>query len=287
MASLRRLEEAPPHMLRTAKGVEESGTAPAAVGATGAVLRRAPPGSTARQALKILELFSPEEPVLGVSEISRRLGVHKSNVSRLVAALMGEGFLARTENGRYRLSLRLYVMGASITHSHALYQAALAELSDVRIITGESTHLAVLVDAEVVHLERLRSDYLMKSHIRSGSHVPAHATSTGKALLAYAPSETFDTVVARGLRRFTTRTLTDPEALRTELSGVRLRGYALDRGEFLKGITSLAVPIVARDRQTVAAMAVVAPSDRMTGLHMRDTLRVLQGVAARIARQNA
>lgn len=275
-------------MLRTEKPVDGIGAVPAPIEAAGGVVRRALPGSTARTALKILELFSPEEPVLGVSEIGRRLGVHKSNVSRLVAALQDEGFLARTDNGRYRLGLRLYVMGASITYSHALYEAALRELSEVRIATGESTHLAVLIDAEVVHLERLRSDYhLMKGRFRSRSHLPAHATSSGKALLAHASDETFDRVVARGLRRFTPRTLTDPDALRAELASIRSNGYALDREEFYRGITSLAVPIVARDRTTIAAVTVVAPSERMTGLHMHDTLRVLQKVAARIARQNA
>ncbi len=274
-------------MLRTANPAAGTACAPVAGEVAEDAGRRALPGATARLALKILELFSPEEPVLGVSEIGRRLGVHKSNVSRLVAALQDEGFLARTENGRYRLGLRLYVMGASITHSHALYEAALAELSEVRIATGESAHLAVLVDTEVVHLERLRSDYLMKSRMAARSRPPPHASSTGKALLAYASKDTCERVIARGLRRYTPRTLTDPEAFRAELATVRSRGYAVDREEFLRGIASLAVPIVARDRQTVAAIAVVAPSDRLLGRHMEDTLRVLQDVAARIARQNA
>jgi DNA-binding IclR family transcriptional regulator len=249
--------------------------------------RRVPPGSTARQALKILELFSPDEPVLGVSEIARRLGVHKSNVSRLVAALQAEGFVTRTEIGRYRLGLRLYVMGASVTHSHALYEAALLELSEVRIVTGESAHLAVLVDTEVVHLERLRSEYLLKSRIGMRSRPPAHATSTGKALLAHAPDNVCERVIARGLRRYTSRTLTDPDAFRTELAEVRSQGHAVDREEFLRGISSLAVPIFARDRKTMAAIAVVAPADRLVGQYMKKVLRVLEGTAERIARLNA
>lgn len=265
-----------------------AGTARAAtIAAADDQVRRASPGSTARQALKILELFSPDEPVLGVTEIGRRLGVHKSNVSRLVAALQAERFLVRTQNGRYRLGLRLYVMGASVTHSHALYEAALAELSEVRIATGESTHLAVLVDSEVVHLERLRSEHLLRSRMGPRSRPPAHATSTGKVLLAYAPDEIRERVIASGLQGCTTRTITDPDLLRSELATVRLRGFALDREEFLRGISSLAVPIMGRDHQTMAAMAVVAPSERLVGLHMKEILRVLQQVAARIARQNA
>jgi DNA-binding IclR family transcriptional regulator len=181
-------------------------------------------------------------------------------------------------------------MGTTVTHSHAHYEAALLELSEVRIATGESAQLAVLVDTEVIHLERLRSDYLLRSRIGSRSRPPALATSTGKGLLAYAPSETCERVIARGLNRYTPRTLTDPGEFRSELAAVRMRGYALDREEFIRGITSLAVPIVARDRRTTAAIAVVAPSDHLVRLHMQDmqdTLRILQDVAARIAKQDA
>jgi IclR helix-turn-helix domain len=101
--ALRARQKAPVNMLRIVERAEGTARRTAVAGAAGDAVRRAPPGSTARQALKILELFSPDGPVLGVSEVGRRLGVHKSNVSRLVAALHAEGFLARTENGRYLL----------------------------------------------------------------------------------------------------------------------------------------------------------------------------------------
>jgi DNA-binding IclR family transcriptional regulator len=194
--------------------------------------------------------------------------------------------VTRTEKGRYRLGLRLFVMGASVTHSHALYEAALSELSEVRIATGDSAHLAVLVDTEVVHLERLRSEHLLKSRIGARSRPPVHASSTGKALLAHAPVEICERVIERGLHRYTSRTVTDPDEFRAELASVRLRGYALDREEFLQGISSVAVPIIAKDHDTMAAIAVVSRSDRLVGLHMRDTLRVLQDAASRIARRN-
>jgi DNA-binding IclR family transcriptional regulator len=154
-------------------------------------------------------------------------------------------------------------------------------------VTGESAHLAVLVDTEVVHLERIRSEYLLRSRIGARSRPPAHATSTGKALLAHAPDDIRERVIARGLRRYTLRTLTDPDAFRAELAEVRLCGHAVDREEFLRGISSLAVPIFARDRETMAAIAVVAPAERLVGQHMKDVLRVLEGAAARIARLNA
>jgi DNA-binding IclR family transcriptional regulator len=235
-------------------------------------------------ALKILELFSPADPVLGVSEIGRRLGVHKSNVSRLVAALQSEGFLTRTQNGRYRLGIQLYVMGAAVKHGNSLYQAALVELSELRMATGESTHLAVLSGLDVVHLERFHSDHFMKRLAGSTRRSPTHGTSTGKVLLAHAKNETVERVIDGGLQRYTPHTITDPETLRAELAAIRARGHAVDRDEFVRGTSSVAVPIVAVDRETVAAIAVVAPSDHLIGPRFTMVLRLLVQAAGRIVR---
>jgi len=247
--------------------------------------RQIPPRSTARTALKILELFSPDEPELGVSEMGRRLGVHKSSISRLAATLTAEGFLTRTQSGRYRLGLHLWTLGSLAGHSHVLYQAALSELCEVRQETGESTHLAVLIGLEVVHLERLHSNHLMKRIAGSLRRLPPHATSPGKVLLAYAPNELCERVIAQGLHRYTPRTLVDANELRSELAAIRVQGFALDQEEFRKGTSSVAVPIFTRDGQSVAAISVLAPSDRLAGPRRDDVLRVLRRATERIARR--
>jgi DNA-binding IclR family transcriptional regulator len=244
--------------------------------------RQVPPRSTARTALKILELFSPEEPELGVSEMGRRLGVHKSTVSRLVATLEAESFLARTQKGRYRLGLHLWTIGSLAGHSHALYQAALSELCEVRQETGESTHLAVLMGVEVVHLERLHSNRLMKRIAGSLRRLPPHATSPGKVLLANSPDDICERVIALGLRRYTPRTLIDADELRSQLAAIRAQGFAMDQEEFIKGTSSVAVPIFTRDRQSVAAISVLAPSERLAGSRLETVLRVLRRAAGRI-----
>ena len=248
--------------------------------------RHVPPRSTARVALKILELFSPSDPVLGVTEIGRRLGIHKSKVSRLVAALEAEGFLTRTEAGRYCLGLRLYAMGATVPHSRALFEAARSELCEIRIRTGESAHLAVLVDTDVVHLERLHSDRLMKRVLRS-TKSPTHATSTGKLLLAHAPAEVCERVIAQGLPRCTPRTITDADELRSELRTIRARGYAINREEFRRGTSSVSVPIFAKDGQCIAAMAVITPANGLSALRMETILQLLRDSAARVAKSAA
>jgi DNA-binding IclR family transcriptional regulator len=246
--------------------------------------RHVPARSTARTALKILELFSADEPELGVSEIGRRLGVHKSNVSRLVAALEAEGFLARTQKGRYRLGLYVWAMGSVANHSHALYRSALVEMCEIRQQTGESTHLAVLVGFEVIPLERFHSESFMRRIAGHAHRRPAiHATSTGKVLLAHAREDIREGVIAQGLPRCTPRTLVDPDRFRAELAMVRAQGYAVDREEFSRGVNSLSAPIFTEDRQSMAAISVVGTSDRLNGRRMEQVLRVLLRATERIS----
>jgi DNA-binding IclR family transcriptional regulator len=246
--------------------------------------RQLAPRSTTRTALKILELFSADEPELGVSEMARRLGVHKSNVSRLAAALEAEGFLTRTPKGRYRLGLYVWAMGSVANHSHALYRSALVEMCEIRQQTGESTHLAVLVGLEVIPLERFHSESFMRRIAGHAHRRPAiHATSTGKVLLAYARDEIRERVIAQGLPRLTPSTLVDPDKFRAELAKVRTQGYAIDREEFSRGISSLSAPIFTDDRQSMAAISVVGTSDRLTGRRMEQALRVLLRATERIS----
>jgi DNA-binding IclR family transcriptional regulator len=135
---------------------------------------------------------------------------------------------------------------------------------------------------EVVHLERLHSERLLKRIAGSLRRLPPHATSPGKVLLAHAPDELRERVIAQGLPRYTPRTIVDPVELRAELAAIRAQGYAVDQEEFIKGTSSVAVPIFTRDRQSAAAISVLAPSHRLAGSRLNAVLRVLRRAAARI-----
>ena len=134
------------------------------------------------------------------------------------------------------------------------------------------------------HLERLHSDHLMKRVLSCKSRSPTNATSTGKVLLAYALNETRERAISLGLRRYTARTLTDPDELRRELAPVRARDYATNREEFRPGTSSVAVPILGKDGTAVAAMAVVAPSHSLSAIPMANALRLRRQARERLAR---
>lgn len=187
--------------------------------------RGTPTLTSVRNAVRVIGVFSSQDPVLGVVEIARRLRISKSAVSRLVATLCGEDILVPTQTGHYRLGTRLYDIGLLAVRSHQLFDAALEALVRLRASTGKSAHLSILDGLDVVQVNRLTSNE-MELLRGTAPRPPAHATSTGKAILAFSPPELIDRAVSSGLRRFTQATITDAERLRRVIAAARSDGYA-------------------------------------------------------------
>src|SRR6266704_5496612 len=146
--------------------------------------------ASVRNAARVLRAFSRAGQELGITELSRQLGLGKSTVHRLVTTLAAERMLERGSTpGRYRLGLVLYELGSRVTEHVDLHQAALPVLTTLRHETGEMVHVAVLDGLEVVYVERLESHNLLPIFRQVGHRLPAHWTSSGKILLASLPAE--------------------------------------------------------------------------------------------------
>jgi len=227
--------------------------------------------SSVRNAARLLKEFSGVDKQLGVTELSARLGLGKSTVHRLLATLAEERLLERdAESGRYRLGLGMYELGAVVTAHVDLREAAMPALVSLRQRTGETVHVAVLDGLEVVYVERLDSLHTLRIFSRVGHRLPAHATSSGKVLLAGLPPEMLD---AR-LRRWqpvamTPHTITDERALRAELRLVAKRGWAENVEEGELGVASVGAPIRGTDGTVTAAVSVVGPITRVKGASLR------------------
>lgn len=219
--------------------------------------------STVHKAMAVLSAFSYEEPVLGVSELARRLGIGKSTVHRILATLAADGFVERTPDDRYRLSIKLYELGQQVAASNELRERAHPVLEQLRNESGETAHLAVLAGTDVVYLDRLESPHMLHLMTRIGRRRAAHATSSGKCLLAFGPPAAVSTVIAGGLPRLGPRTITSPTLLRRALAEVRARGYAVSVEESAPGVVSVAAPIFDVTGACVAAMSVAGPISRM------------------------
>ena len=190
--------------------------------------------SSVANAARLLKEFSRDDRELGVSELSRRLGLATSTVHRLLATLTDERLLERgSAPGGYRLGLAIFDLGASVAAGGDLHEAALPVMATLRASTGETVQLAVLDGLESVYVDRLESPHTVRIFSRVGTRLPATTTSTGKVLLAgLAPEELAARLAQWEPRRITPHTIVDLPTLRSRLDEVAERGWA----ENLRGV---------------------------------------------------
>jgi DNA-binding IclR family transcriptional regulator len=242
------------------------------------------PESAVARALSLLTAFSFNDPVLGVSELGRRVNLPKSTVHRLLRILVQEGFVERTPDERYRLSLKLYEIGQEVVSTRVLRQVGHVPLERLHNETGEATHLAVLSGTDVVYLDRLESPHMMGVFTRVGRRRAAHTTSSGKVLLAFGTQADVDEVVKGGLPRLGPRTITTRTRLTHALAEVRKAGYAVSTDETGAGIVSIAAPIFDRAGTCVAAVSVAGPLIRMPPEQHAKLVRMVVKTAAEISK---
>ncbi|WP_406135463.1 IclR family transcriptional regulator [Streptomyces sp. NBC_01089] len=214
----------------------------------------APAGAQAvTRALRILDCFHDSGPTLSASDLSRRTGLSVSTAHRLARTLVSAGFLEQaTGDSRYRLGPSLTELGQLSYHQRGLHHAA-PEVAALSARTGVTADLAVRNGGHAVILV---GDSLGPSGV--GLRRPLHSTSLGKALLAWRHPSDGGPGSLESPQRFTARTLTEPADLEAELDRVRKAGHAVNDGESMLGVRSLAVPVL--DREHVARFALALRS---------------------------
>ncbi|WP_322418790.1 IclR family transcriptional regulator [Mesorhizobium huakuii] len=233
-------------------------------------------------ALKLLKLFETEEQTLSVTEIAEATALPKSKVSRLLADFRANGFLEQDEQTRrYRVGLAAFELGSNYIKSQPLAHAALPVLRQIVERTGHSTTLSVMRGDLILHILAVEGPHYIDGRWRVGNRLPFHATSAGKVLLAGLTPAGFEAFVAnRRLDPITASTVTDPEVFRRQVEETRDSGVSLTRGESAPGLSAIAVPVLGRSNDTVAALGLIIP-DRFFAEEKTDTLTALLHEEAR------
>lgn len=218
------------------------------------------------RALEILEVLgdSPEE--LGVSEVASRLGIPKNSAFRILVTLERAGYLLRNDRSkRYRLSQKLLRLGYAAVDDSSLLEKALPILRELRDATGETTLLGALSDkGGGVVLEELAGKHPVKVLVNVGTRFPLHTAAPAKAILAFLPREERDSLLEDcAFYRFNSHTLAGRAELLSELEQVRERGYSIDRGEEVEGVTCVGAPVFNYRGRPTAAVWVTAPASRL------------------------
>jgi IclR family acetate operon transcriptional repressor len=243
--------------------------------------------SSVANAARLLKEFSREDRELGVSELSRRLGLATSTVHRLLATLTDERLLERGSTpGCYRLGLAIFDLGANAVHGGGLVEAALPVMATLRASTGETVQLAVLDGLESVYVDRLESPHTVRIFSRVGTRLPATTTSTGKVLLAALdPDELAARLAQWEPRRITPHTIVDLPTLRARLDEVAERGWAENLEESRIGVVSVGAPVHDAGGAVVAALSVAAPTDRAGPAALRRVRTAVIESASRVSRR--
>jgi len=239
-----------------------------------------PGRSVTSRALALLDAFDDAHPRLTLTDIARRSGLALSTAHRLVAELESWQGLSRRADGRYEIGRKIWDLGLLAPVHRELREVALPYMQDVFAATRENVHLAVRDGLAALYVERISGHQAVPVVSRAGSRLPLHATGVGKVLLAHAPHEVQEQVLA-SLEPVTEHTVTDPVRLRAQLDEVRRRGFARTAEEMSYGTSSLAVPVLDVHRRPLAALGLVVAGGR------RDLSRLapaLQVAAAAIAR---
>ena len=240
--------------------------------------------SSVTSALLVLKVFSEEETEIGISSLAKRLGLAKSTVHRLAVTLASEGFLEQNpDNGRYRLGLSLFGLGALVRRRMDVSQQARPLLGQLRDSTREAVHLAILAQTSIMYLHNLDSSQAIGMRTYIGSRKPAFCTSEGRALLAFSPPELIATVIKEGLVARTAKTNTDPRALHKMLDEVRQNGYAVDDEESEVGVRGIAAPIRDISGKAIAAVGLAGPIQRLTKKDLRGLAPQVIGTADAIS----
>jgi DNA-binding IclR family transcriptional regulator len=234
------------------------------------------------RALDILEAFAVGQEELGVTELSRKLKLHKNNVFRLLATLETRGYVEQDrETGNYRLGMKTFEVASVFLHHLGLAKQARPVLGELAAETGEAAYLAVLDGPWAVCVDMVDTAHAVRVVSQLGRRLPAHASALGKVQLAFRPQEDLEQLWKQHeLIAATSRTVTDPVRLGEELGRIATQDLALEDEECAAGVRAVAAPVRDYQKRVVGAVGVVGPVLRLT-------LERLQGELAPRARAAA
>jgi IclR family transcriptional regulator, acetate operon repressor len=234
------------------------------------------PGTQAVQrALSLLKACGQGGAGRRLVDLARAVDLNKTTAFRLLTALESAGLVERTADGEaYQIGAELTRLAGQALGNRALLAAGRPALLALAAATRETVTLEVLVDDEVLIVDEVVGSHVIAAMPSLGTRWPAHATSTGKVLLAGLSDLELQRRTRARLTAYTPRTVVSPAAFRREVLRVRERGYATSVEELEPGFVAVGAPVRAAGGTVIGAVSVGGPRSRFS-----------PAVVARIARE--
>ncbi len=153
-------------------------------------------------ALDLLEEFRGEDTELGVTELSKRLGLHKNNVFRLLATLESRGYMEQNKvTGNYRLGLRVLELGQVFIKHMGLLKMARPILEEIVERANETAYLGVIRDDRVVYVDVVEATRPVRVVSRVGVGLPVYCSAVGKSQIAFESEDEVERVLAESVMK--------------------------------------------------------------------------------------
>jgi IclR family acetate operon transcriptional repressor len=245
------------------------------------------PGTQSIQrAFSLLNAFSDTQPEWGLNVLAETVGLNKTTAYRLLSALEIEGMVSRDKNsGIYRLGPGAINLGGRALRTNNLNIVSHTELEKLAGITGETVTLEILVDCDVLVIDQVQGSHMLGAAQDIFARWPAHATSTGKVLLAYLPAGHCEELLSGPLKKYTENTITKKTKLDEELAQIRALGYGTVYEELELGFIASAAPVINHNGQVVAAISVGGPSVRFQKERMDEIIDMVVKAAGQISKK--
>ena len=255
--------------------------------------------------LDIMELLSLYPSGLLLRDLAQVSKLHTSTVHRLLSCLIARGY-ARNPRGRrrtacfavppgppdprsgkYCLTLRFFEIGCAASGALDLVAVAREQLDELSDFSKEVVHLVKRDGLSVVYLYKAEpSQSLVRMSSRVGGRNPLYCTAVGRSILANLPEDEVNEIwELSDITPVTSKTITNLEALKSQLAIAKKKGYAIDNEENEEGVYCLAAPIFNWKGEPIAAISVSAPLNRMVDENKARILPVLIKTAQNISYQ--
>ncbi len=216
------------------------------------------------RALTLLDVLAKSDGV-NLSDLSKRAELAPSSAYRLLQTLAARGFVEFLERDQlWAIGVEAFRTGMAFQRRNSIASIGRGIMQDLVQTSGETANVAILETAEIVFVAQIESLEPIRAFFRTGERRAAHASGIGKALMAEMPRRAVERIIAaKGLERFTDRTLTDPDRLFADLARTHVRGWALDDEERNVGMRCIAAAIFNEFGDPVAGLSVSGPIARL------------------------
>jgi IclR family transcriptional regulator, KDG regulon repressor len=223
----------------------------------------------------------------GISELSMRLAMPKATVYRFLQTMKSLGYVRQeTDSERYGLTMKMFELGTKALMYPDLIELAKPHMQQLADETGETVHLGMLIDSEIIYVHKVDSRHMLGMYSRVGRRAPLHCTAIGKVLLAWESTDRQQRALSGcDFKRFREKTITDRAAFVAELERTREQGFGQDREEFDEHIRCVGVPIFDRHNQAVAGLSVSFPTFRFDVAREPAVVGMLQEASRVVSKQ--